>query len=66
MAVLYFSIRASPASTLSHSISAPDASTTFTMALVTSGPIPSPGIKVTLYILSSPHSYSPPLLQTVI
>ena len=50
----YSSITPAPASTFSHSISTPVDSTTFTIAAATSGPIPSPGISVTLYIFCPP------------
>ena len=48
--VLYSSITFRPAFTISQLISMPVASTTLTIDLDTSGPIPSPGINVTLYI----------------
>src|SRR6476660_9366636 len=44
----YLAKASDPAAKLSHSIFTPDASTMRTAALVTSGPIPSPGIRVTL------------------
>ena len=52
--VPYSSMTPAPASTFSHSISTPVDSTTFTIAAATSGPIPSPGISVTLYIFCPP------------
>jgi hypothetical protein len=45
--VPYFSITSTPASTGIHSNPTPVASKTVVIALATSGPMPSPGIKVT-------------------
>ena len=55
--VLYLSITPAPASTISQFISTPVAFTTLTIASATSGPIPSPGINVTLYIFYPPCKF---------
>ncbi len=46
--VPYFSMTSAPASAISHSMSTPVASTTRRIAVVSSGPIPSPGMRVTV------------------
>src|ERR1700686_421319 len=48
---LYFSKASAPAAKLSHSKLTPVASSMRTVAWMTSGPMPSPGIKVTLYAI---------------
>src|SRR5207302_10977629 len=49
----YLANASEPAENLSHSIFTPDASTMRTAAFVTSGPMPSPGISVTLCVMNS-------------
>src|SRR6185437_2131376 len=49
----YLAKASDPAANFSHSIFTPDASRMRTAAFVISGPIPSPGINVTLYAMNS-------------